>query len=209
MPLIVRDPNLANTPPGWAACEEALGRFTPPADLGFVGSAGDLNRFRSRYRLAKSFRNIELESYRDDTAAGYSSLFRAFLVFSAFEQFLAICGTALADTATLLAAYDPEATERAIRAVPGHEDLLRFILERLDGPAYRSHVTAFLTRGSCNVLYLAASIRHIFAHGELTPHSGAGSPYTASEVSRLLCALMFQMMDGEFSRRLRDHGVAA
>jgi hypothetical protein len=177
--------------------------------LGFVGSPGDVHRFRSRYRLAKSFKGIVLDTYTAETTGGYSALFRVFLTWSAFEQLLEICGLTLPGVAPLLEAYEPEAVAASVRGVVGHEEFLRFVHERLDRATHRANVEAFLRNEPCNVLYLPAGIRHIFSHGNLTPHSGAKNPNAVEQVSAILCDFLFRIMDGEFERRLREHGVAA
>lgn len=48
-----------------------------------------------------------------------------------------------------------------------------------------------------------------FAHGELTPNSGAGSPEPVRRVSEVICQFLFRVMDGEFTARLRANGFAA
>lgn len=56
----------------------------------------------------------------------------------------------------------------------------------------------------CNPFYLAASIRHLFAHGLLTPNP-AGVPMSAvATVSRFLCRVLFRVIDREFERRMSE-----
>ncbi len=169
--VILKDPNLVNAPPGWCACHEALSRYTSPAKMGFACSAGDLNRFWSRYRLAKSFQGIALESYTAETTVGYSALFRVFVTYSAFEQFLDCCGLNLSGMAPLLPLYKPGDCEAAIRNVEHHDSFLKAVLQHLDRASHRTQMQK-LSGKSCNLLYVAAGIRHIFAHGKLTPNSG-------------------------------------
>ena len=206
MSIIVKDPNLVNTPPGWAVCDEALSKYTPPSAMGFVCSAGDLNRFWSRYRVAKSFRHIVLDSYTAETVAGYSALFQVFLAYSAFEQFMDCCGLNLSGMEPLLPPYNPAECEAAIRHIEKYAEFLAVVLEHLDREGHRTQLQAFLAAEPSNVLYVAAGIRHIFAHGKLTPNSGAGFTAPAQEVSRVLSEFLFRVMDGEFAGRLRAHG---
>jgi len=72
----------------------------------------------------------------------------------------------------------------------------------------RVQVQAFLDGQPCNLLYLPAGIRHIFAHGKPTPNSGAGTTEPVKQIADVLCEFLFRTMDGEFTRRLRDHGFA-
>lgn len=205
--MLIRDPNLVNAPPGWAACNAALAKFTPPSQLGFVGSAGDLNRFWSRYRLAKSFQSISLDSYTAETTEGYSALFRVFLAYSAFEQLLDCCGLNLPGVEPLLPPYKPSECEEAIRKVEHYDSFLGVVMKHLDRVAHRTQLENFLSGKPCNVLYVAAGIRHIFAHGKLTPNSGAGFTAPAQQISTILCEFLFHVMDGEFSGRLSANGL--
>ena len=206
--LVVSDPNLINAPPGWAQVDALLGKYTQPSAFGFIGSAGDLNRFWSRYRLAKSFREIAVEHFVPDTVQGYSSLFRVFLVWSAFEHFMRISGNNLGTMAARLTPYDPDALAAAVRATPDHDRFLSVILGELDRKPHIDNLTAFLAGRPANVLVIPAAIRHIFAHGKLTPNSGAGHVGAANEISVHACDFLFRVMDGEFVQRLRDNGVA-
>ena len=205
--MLIRDPNLVNAPPGWAACDAALAKFTPPSQLGFVGSAGDLNRFWSRYRLAKSFQSISLDSYTAETTEGYSALFRVFLVYSAFEQLLDCCGLNLPGVEPFLPPYRPSECEEAIRKVDHYDSFLGVVMKHLDRAAHRTQLEKFLSIEPCNVLYVAAGIRHIFAHGKLTPNSGAGFTAPAQQISAILCEFLFHVMDGEFKSRLSTNGL--
>ena len=82
----------------------------------------------------------------------------------------------------------------------------------LRGPSLLGLTAPMHTGGKAtrrNGLFVPAGIRHIFAHGDLTPHAGGVNPYVAQEMANLLSEFIFKVMDGEFTRRLREHGVAA
>ena len=206
--MLIKNPNYVNAPPGRAACDAALGRFVSPSSLGFVCEAGDLNRFCSRYRLARSFKEILLDSYTIETVAGYSALFHVFLVWSAFEQFMDICGQTLDGIEPSLTPYGPSSVVVALQGIEGHDSFLKFVRDRLDHQKHRSQVETYLAGQPCNPLYLPAGIRHIFAHGILTPNSGVGTTTTAQQISKVLCDFLFRVMDGEFLAKLRMHGLA-
>lgn len=204
MPLIVRDTTISL--PGWHACDSKLGQRVPPIEMGFPCEPGDLNRLNSRYRLAKSFLSIELESYGRETAEGYSALFLVFLCYSALEQFMLCCGIDLEDLAACLTRYDAAGCAAAIRGIDSHEEFLRAVQHHLRS-AHRRRFEDFLSGMPSNILYLAAGIRHIFAHGSLTPHAGAGGAQPAKGISTALAALIFRVIEGEFTARLRDNGI--
>lgn len=202
------NPNLKNAPPGWEEVDKLLGKFTPPARLGFVGKAGDLNRFWSRYRLAKSFESISIKHFVPDTVRGYSALFRVFLTWSAFEHLMRITGHHLGTIAAQLAPYDPAAFQAAIRAVPDHDKFLKAVHLELDRKPLQINMALFRSGAACNVLTVPAAIRHIFAHGKLTPNSGVGNVGAACAISKISCEFLFKVMDGEFTGRLRANGIA-
>jgi hypothetical protein len=204
---VAENPNLRNAPPGWAKVDALLREFRPPSTFGFVGTAGDLNRFWSRYRLAKSFRGVTIEIFSDDTVRGYSTLFRLFLVWSAFEQFMRITGLHFRTSTTLLEDHEVEALDAAIRAHPDYAAFLSAVHAELDRRPHIDNMQAFLRGEPCNILVVPAAIRHIFAHGKLTPNSGVGNVAAACAVSDLLCDFLFTVMDRGFLARLRANGV--
>jgi hypothetical protein len=194
---------LSNSPPDWKVCDDALAKFVEPTKMGFTCGPGDLHRFRARYRVAKSFTGMHLETYSQATVDGYSALFRLFLTYSAFEQFMDCCGLNLKGMLPALAPYDPAACEASVRAVNQHEQFLDFVLQRLDRKEHQDQFAAFLSKKPFNVLYLPAGIRHIFAHGILTPNAGAGFAQPAIEACNVLVTFLFAVMDGEFTARLK------
>lgn len=201
------DPNMVNAPPGWASVDALLGQYKAPATFGFVGDAGDMNRFWSRYRLARSYREVVIDVFAPDTVRGYSALVRVFLVWSAFEQFLRICGLDPRTTDTVLRQYNVPTFEVAIRGVQNYRAFLVAVLRHLDGQRLIQDMTAFLAGRPCNVLAIPEAIRHIFAHGKLAPNSGVGNVNAACAISDSVCEFLFRVMDGEFVARLRQHGV--
>jgi hypothetical protein len=207
MPLVTADPNLLNAPPGWAVVDALLGSFTLPARLGFTGTAGDINRFWSRYRLAKSFRGITIDVFVPDTVQGYSALFRVFLVWSAFEHFMRITGNNFASMAGRLAPYDPSTLDLCIRQVDDYDRFLHAVHAELDRKPHKHNLGEFLAGRPCNILIVPCAIRHIFAHGKLTPNTGVGHVAAACGVSQIVCQFLFEVMDGEFLDTLRNNGV--
>jgi hypothetical protein len=184
-----------------------LRQHKAPASFGFVGDAGDMNRFWSRYRLARSFREVVIEVFAPDTVRGYSALVRVFLVWSAFEQFMRICGLNLRTAGALLRPYGVPKFEAAVRAVQNHRGFLVAVYRHLDRQPYIQGMEAFLAVRPCNVLVIPVSIRHIFAHGKLAPNSGVGNVNAACAISDIVCEFLFQVMNGEFVARLQKHGI--
>ncbi len=201
------DPVLAFSLPHWKVCDAAPGKYVSPSAMGFKCEAGDINRLNSRYRLAKSFQSIQLESYAKDTVDGYSALFHVFLCYSAFEQFMSCCGLTIDGMASCLNKYDENGFQASIRTIEKHDIFLKDVSKYLDGKAVRLQFKAFLSGETCNVLYLAAGIRHIFSHGILTPNAGTGYTLPAQNVCRALTDFVFRVTEGEFATRLQENGI--
>lgn len=185
-------------PPKWQALDDCLHAFSAKS-VGFYVSTGDLNRFASRYRLARSFEAITLADYSQPTVAGYGALFRVFLVWSAFELFLRAIGRKQHQLDALLAPYSPESVAAEIVLLDPEKRFYGFIYERAN---YRQkkEVKACFTGASFNVTYLASAIRHIFAHGHLTPSAGNTNPEAACSICSVLCDFLFQVMNTEFEK---------
>ena len=195
--------------PGWAECDIALSKFAPPESIGFSCRPGDLNRLASRYRLAKSFRGINLEAYSHETAAGYSSIFETFLAYSALDQYLDCASLKLSALKQSLELYDRSTVDAAIRTISGHSEFLRSVYGHLDREHQRQQFDDFLSGKEMNTLFLAAGVRHIFAHGKLTPSAGAGDSTVASSVCRHLTDFTLRVLEGEFYKRLKISGIVA
>ena len=56
-----------------------------PRDLKMEGRTADVNRLNARVKMAKSFKGIQLDGYKEETTAGYTGLFQVFLTYTAFE----------------------------------------------------------------------------------------------------------------------------
>ena len=202
-----KNPIIDNSLDHWKQCDAALQKFTPALSMGFPCEAGDLNRLSSRYRLAKSFESINLTEYAKDTNDGYSSIFRVFLAYSAFEQLLDCCGIKMNSLEAALPGYSSNELMSSIRSIEKYDAYFKAIHAHLDHERHRNQVEAFLEGKACNVLYLPAAVRHIFAHGKLTPNSGAVPPLSVVAISTLLVEFLFVVMNGEFTARLRASGV--
>lgn len=200
-----KNPVIENSLPGWDACNNALNKYILPTSFGFPCEPGELNRLSARYRLAKSFEGINLKEYNKTTADGYSSILRVFLTYSAFEQLLACCGIKNNSLLQSLPNYGSQEIDKKLRSIKNYELFFETIFEHLDRENHRKQIRAFLNNNSdYNLLYLPAGIRHIFAHGKLTPNSKNIEPNSAIFISNVLVEFLFSVMDGEFQKRLKD-----
>jgi hypothetical protein len=190
-------------PPKWHDLDKYLGHPFSAENVGFPVATGDLNRFASRYRLARSFKAISLADYTQSTVSGYGALFRVFLVWSAFELFLPVVGCTQQASDGLIAPYDPKLVASKIVSLDPERRFYGFIYKRAN-IRHRAHVKACFTGASFNPTYLASAIRHIFAHGYLSPSVGEADPEAVCGICSALCDFLFQVMDTEFEKRAND-----
>src|SRR5437763_73440 len=59
---------------------------------GLKGTAGEIVRWSSRFKLARNFRGLQVDECSERTLRGYSGFFRVFLTHSALERYLPIVG---------------------------------------------------------------------------------------------------------------------
>ncbi|GAB6064265.1 hypothetical protein [Deferrisoma palaeochoriense] len=190
-------------PKGWGRFLKHMRRGAEASDLGFQGTRGDVIRFGNRYRLASSFDTLQLHGYSQSTVAGYSALFRVFLCWSCFEQFSAITGTNRSHFQEIFRPYGADDVAVRLKRIDRNGSFYRFLYERVN-PRHRDELDRYLAGGSTNVAYLASSIRHIFAHGMLTPHANDSNPRNVVRCCDLLSDLLLTGMSEEFDRRVQD-----
>lgn len=120
---------------------------------------------------------------------------------SSFESFLHICGF---DQRTVGPTLDARGALAAIadirRADPGNV-FYRFIYDRVNA-THKRELDNFFNDDPCNAGYLASAIRHIFAHGWLTPNANQVDPDAVATVFNSLCDFLIGVME-ELSTALR------
>ena len=173
----------------------------PLGAFGFVGETGDVNRFAARYRAAKSFKGATFEGLTHDTADGYSALCRLLLTYSAFEYCLRAIGVQMRHTGALLADDEREQVQKHLRQLAGQAELMRFLKAHVES-RFRTQIDQHLAGAPANPFYLAASMRHAFAHGALTATPAGVPSGTVASVARYLVRVLFRVVDREFERRM-------
>ena len=203
MPIIVPDLVSKHQPTNWGRWSELAREGHVPSAAGFDASAlpGDLNRFRSRYRMAHAFQGVQLEGFGEETKAGYNALLRLFLTWSAFELFMRVTGATNGDLDALLKPYNPEAAVAAVRRLDPSDRYFTMIRRHVN-----KHIGAeldkYLAGQPISVIWLIRSLRQIFAHGTLTPNADKVKPWMVQQICDVCCGLLFRVMDEEFSRRV-------
>jgi len=189
-------------PTNWAHyCSHVF--HTGADQFGFNSGTADVNRFSARFRAAASYRGVILEGYSDATAQGYSALCRTLFVWSAFESFLKITNQAQGDMGPCFERHGgAEIAEALKRADPGNL-FYTFIHERVNA-THQRELANYFNADPCNIGYLASAIRHIFAHGWLTPNANQGDPLVAVSICNQLCDFLILVMDNEFGARVAE-----
>ena len=175
----------------------------PPRAFGFLDDTGEVNRFAARYRLAKSFTSVAFDSYSSVTVSGYEGLLRLFFVWSAFEQFLKITKRKQSSIGSVLQRYDSKRLLHLLRAADAGNRFFSFVHDRTNQP-HQTHLKAYFGRQECNVTYLASAIRHVFAHGSLTPSADQTPPESVKRICDLLFKFLLTVMDKEFTRHMDE-----
>ncbi|MFM2083708.1 MAG: hypothetical protein RLY95_526 [Pseudomonadota bacterium] len=187
-------------PSEWAIfCSHATN--TGSEFFGFTKPLADVNRFAARFRAANTFRGISLEGYSAATASGYAALCRVLFVYSAFETFLDVIGSSQAAIGPNLQAHGAIELLNKLRATDTENRFYLFIQQRVN-PTHGRELQNYFNDDPCNVAYLASAIRHIFAHGWLTPNAGGGEASAAANVCDAVCDFLLSFMDAQFTDRI-------
>ena len=189
-------------PTNWSGYDAAV--FHVGADqFGLTGGNGNVNRFGARFRVANSYRGIVLNGYSVATADGYSALCRVMFTWSAFESFLGICNLDQRSIGPTLDANGAAAITDTIRHTDTDNRFYQFIHDRVNA-AHRGELNNYFNNDPCNLGYLASAIRHIFAHGSLSPNANQVDPLVVTAVCGTLCDFLMRVMDREFGIRVSD-----
>ena len=186
---------------------DAHARVPGPEFFGFKGDVGNVNRFAARYRAARCFRGIEIEGYSDGVRAGYAALCRVLFVYSALEAYIKIMGMEPRDLAGPFQNYGATDVLAKLRVADPGDRFYKFIYDRVNS-THKKELDSYFKDDPCNVTYLASAIRHIFAHGWLTPSAGGGDATQAVQVCDMLSECILGFLDSSFSEVV-DAGLKA
>lgn len=173
--------------------------------FGFHGKAGDVNQLAARMSVAKSLDIIRLSDHKEATAHAYTSIFRVFLSYSAFEIFYYLIhgkeeiDRRLAEPWSL--SRDPDVVTKLLRQ-PGRGDKLTTFLTGELRTQNAKSLTDLKQGNSDNVLHLASAIRNIFAHGSMTAHAYGTTPAFIQKIGDATSAHVLRIVDEEFSARV-------
>lgn len=193
--------------PGFTRAREivkAAGDSTRP--LGFKGSKFDFYRFANRFRLAISFRGMDLEGFSPETADGYGALTRVFFSWSAFEGYTELADDPAPPYRTLFA-HHPRHHIRDLAKLCREQDpenkLGEFLKEHAQSAPQVIFLKKFREGNDLAVLTHAACIRHIFAHGRLTAHPNGLPADNMTAICNALSGFITDFIRSDFSRRIQ------
>jgi hypothetical protein len=181
-----------------------------PEQMGLKGTAGDVARWRSRVKLARNFRGVQIDEYSERSLLGYSAFFQVFLTHSALERYLEIVGLTLGNLENALLPYNPHEQMKQFFARDRSGKLFDFLHPRLNSNWLSSKLTA-CREGTCsNVGCLSASVRHIFAHGHLGATSHDINPKQVAHGCKGISDFLLAFMECDFTYRIGkyDLGIA-
>jgi hypothetical protein len=174
--------------------------------LGFKGSKFDFYRFANRFRLAISFRGLDLEGFTPETTSGYGALTRVFFAWSAFEGYTELAGDPAPPYRTLFT-YHPRHHIRELAKLCREQDLEdklgAFLTEHAQSAPQVIFLERFREGNDFAVLTYAACIRHIFAHGRLTAHPNGLPSENITAICNALCTFLSSFIQSDFARRVQ------
>ncbi len=132
-------------------------------------TAGELHRFCARYRVAKSFRALELEGYTKRTIKTYSAITSLFFVYTAYEFLVKTASSSSLRIPNVEAIDSNVIFDETLAAKLRTNLVLKDILLKQTTDASLRHKLKLFYAGNFNDIVCAAyAIRNLFAHGNLT-----------------------------------------
>jgi len=174
--------------------------------LGFKGSKFDFYRFANRFRLAHSFRGMNLDGFSPETSDGYASLTRVLFAWSAFEGYAELANDP-APPYPALFSYHPKHHIKDLARVCREQDpenrLGVFLKEHSQSGYQVSFLEKFQKGHDLSVLTHAACVRHIFVHGRLTAHPNGLPAQNLTTICNALAQFLIDFMRVDFDRRVQ------
>lgn len=199
---------MKNNVPNWKYFSQLLKKGKKATDFGFNSKDGDVTRFNARYRLAKSFKKIELETYSDNIILGYEGLTRAFLTYSALETYIRLFANEKKISIAKLGInfidkHQADTVLKKIFKIDNKKQFYAFIKLYANNDIKKS-IDDFYNQEDHNIILLLASIRHIFGHGILTPSVNGISPKKVNKICTLLSIFILEQIANDFQKRVPD-----
>lgn len=180
--------------------------------MGFKGDLGDINRANARYRLAREIKNIEYQSYHKNTAHGYTVLIKAFLTYSAHEQYVRAIDPALTTqkeivkfSETLIGITASDICDELKNLDPNLSFFNYIEKELSDKSILKNDIQDLLRENKANPVALLCAVRHIFAHGKLTIWADESSAKANASILNVIVERVLGLIAGSFEKKVFDH----
>jgi hypothetical protein len=200
-----------NNPTEWQKFVDVDPTASELRALGVSERRADIYRWASRFRIAKSFEAVQLSKAADmkpETKALLDCICRAFLTYTAFEQFcmkvLMLKKDEDVDLKKLQDRYNQASVIAKVRKLDPKYQFFSFLQTNLD-PTPAKQMKAFITGAPCNVGFLGKAIRHLFAHGNLSPSSGSADLPAKRAITDEIHKFLIKVMDDEFRSKVIRH----
>jgi len=173
----------------------------------------DINRVNARYRLAKEIKYIEYDSYSKPVADAYTAIFKAFLTYSVFERYMRLL-TGENSTKAILKKPNPlypdgqKSLATTLSNLRNSARFLEFVKDKLDRPNPTKETEAekemryYLEGNEFQPIAIMAAVRHVFAHGKLTPSANKSYPRNTTKILNILTNSILEAIDNDFSERV-------
>ena len=163
-------------------------------------TAGKINRITARMKFVKKFQEVKVKQYSKETMSGYNGIFQTFLAYSAFEGFIQLFPEV--DKNEVEKGFPKkkykQVSKKILQLDKGNK-FLDSLQQQVTNHTLKNRIIAFQKGEKTTPLVIAKSIRHIFAHGKLTPNANDANPEKVAEICSLLSNLMLEIMDKELS----------
>jgi hypothetical protein len=126
-----------------------------------------LNRFMYRYRLAKEFHSINASAV-GKTLAGYEAALKVFLAYCAYEVLIGAAKKVKGSGVRTLHKNSVRNAKLSKR-LRTNDELFRFLEKNLEQDILIKSVEDFKLGKSDDIACVCCGVRHVFAHGKLTP----------------------------------------
>ncbi len=174
---------------------------------------GDIYRFGARYSLAADLASVSVNGRTTNTADGYAQLIRTVMAWGVVESYFSLHGVSITSNAktrtpNLVPLYDPSDLI-ILKNKLNNGQCFKFFneLKSLVNNDHQNVINDYLSNpnGSYDVSYLFSAIRHAFAHGILTPHTGKVTPSVTVRICKSLITFFLNLVSEEFGKIVRLH----
>ena len=143
-----------------------------------------LNRFQGRYKLARNFKGIVVEGYKERTLLSYNLGFQLFLAYTALER---LCKVTKQRHTTVEIFDSPLAEKLRTVYAPQHNSVRNFLAKTNLAQSFEE----FMTKKTDNVRIMATALRTLVFAGHFSfSGSGALTPMNIEALQELSNALL-------------------